>query len=789
MTVLTVRSLVCLMASVAMAALAVSPKPRAQTPPSNPPSSAVKPTDGGSAYANLGQVMKLLEGARINEAVEFLEELTRSDVGGANRKQIVQRRTMEIGLLASLYSGQGRHAAAEKLLRDMIRVGDTGAKLSGMDALASFFVRVGRVDDARALWEESEKLAGAEFENEITSKFYGATSVSAAIRASKLARAYAELGLRDQAQAFAARARSTIEKHIRADTSLPSDIIRRRAILSDLGYGASSLSSITVNIAASIAPFDLDAAVHSQTSSLLELERLGERIERLQSQVLTQPIEDLKEKRDIFKAPLRTCTRCLLLEPLGSLGKLLEKKERYEEAEAFYRRAVSIIEDIYGANAPRGVDAYQRLATALARQDEPGKLAEAIRLRQMTLSIRLSALKPTVLHNILAMEELVSLHAKVGEIAEADALRRRATEARTVANERALQDPDLRYHREIKIVFGTTRARDTNDMRAPFGAVPTDTLGIGLAQIRAPYLERRPGSLGTPARLQIPWTGAALELQWADPLRHFALRSALNTTKEEALQQARDALAKATIYKDTVIIFVHGFQTRLEEAALWYAQILEDLQFDGAAFLFSWPSKGELSSTAYNADIERARNSRRSFVQFVEEMVRPLRGKKVHVIAHSMGNLVLLAALRDLKQMQKPNEIFFDQLILAAPDVERREFADMWQDSKGVARNATLYAASTDFAMLMSRRHRGNDSPRAGDVLLGTGPLVLDGVDTIDISALAQEFFAMNHASFAEKPRLIADMKAVLQSSQSAAERAKASGLTHEKDGSWRMAP
>ena len=46
---------------------------------------------------------------------------------------------------------------------------------------------------------------------------------------------------------------------------------------------------------------------------------------------------------------------------------------------------------------------------------------------------------------------------------------------------------------------------------------------------------------------------------------------------------------------DTPVVFVHGFNVNFEDAVYRTAQITYDLQFDGAPFLFSWPTSGNIS--------------------------------------------------------------------------------------------------------------------------------------------------------------------------------------------------
>ncbi len=99
--------------------------------------------------------------------------------------------------------------------------------------------------------------------------------------------------------------------------------------------------------------------------------------------------------------------------------------------------------------------------------------------------------------------------------------------------------------------------------------------------------------------------------------------------------------------------------------------------------------------------------------------------KSVSIIAHSMGNQPTLQVLRDLKRDSDAAGIKISQIILAAPDVDRDNFENIAKEIQGLASGVTLYAASNDRALRVSRNFYGG-IPRAGDVPDG-GPLVVFG--------------------------------------------------------------
>ena len=75
----------------------------------------------------------------------------------------------------------------------------------------------------------------------------------------------------------------------------------------------------------------------------------------------------------------------------------------------------------------------------------------------------------------------------------------------------------------------------------------------------------------------------------------------------------------------------------------YYFQLAYDLGFDGPVFAFSWPSRERLFS--YIGDGDSARLSAPGLREFLETVVAETKARRIHIIAHSMGNEVLNLAL------------------------------------------------------------------------------------------------------------------------------------------------
>ncbi len=211
-------------------------------------------------------------------------------------------------------------------------------------------------------------------------------------------------------------------------------------------------------------------------------------------------------------------------------------------------------------------------------------------------------------------------------------------------------------------------------------------------------------------------------------------------------------------FKEHAFIFVHGYRTTFEDGLYRVAQIAYDLQGSdgrpfGAAFQYSWQSGGSFRDYAY--DLESAQYSVPDLRKFVELVIEQSSAKHLHLIAHSMGNSALLAASDEIAQSaKKPTTV--NQIILAAPDFDAQQFAKVVERIVPIAKGVTLYASANDLAMKAAREvYRG--VYRAGDVP-PDGPIVVPGVDTIDITAIGMDVLAIGHSEYAERRELLNDL-------------------------------
>jgi esterase/lipase superfamily enzyme len=312
----------------------------------------------------------------------------------------------------------------------------------------------------------------------------------------------------------------------------------------------------------------------------------------------------------------------------------------------------------------------------------------------------------------------------------------------------------------VPVFYGTDRVRKDEPKRVIYSSERARRLELGHALVTVPKAHQVP-NIERPFAIRIPYFQVTLYEGAEDPKSHFTIKEMAILTREEFIARARERVNGSRAFKDQAVVFVHGYNNSFDYALYRTAQMAYDLKFDGAAFLYSWPSLGDFSGYGY--DRESSLQAEPYLRQYLELVLKETGAKQVSVIAHSMGNLPLLQALRDLGP-NLPPDVRLNQIIMAAPDVDRNVFENIASDLQKYGRGLTLYASANDRAMQAARRVAGG-IPRAGDVPLD-GPIIIEGIDTIDVTQTSLDYLALNHSIYAEKSALLNDIGLLLQTGE-----------------------
>jgi esterase/lipase superfamily enzyme len=330
--------------------------------------------------------------------------------------------------------------------------------------------------------------------------------------------------------------------------------------------------------------------------------------------------------------------------------------------------------------------------------------------------------------------------------------------------------------RLVEFLFATDRVPQNGAQAVSFGGDRQAALTFGAVSVHVPETHK----IG---RIELPsvWKVWGIELRHEplDEAKHFVLRQLQIMTLDAWGELIRKTQAKSAL------IFVHGFNTSFEDAVYRNAQVIYDLDYRGLSILYSWSSRG--SALDYRYDLDSAYSGRDGFIFLLKKLRDDFGIQRVDVLAHSMGNLLVLDALKNSAATAKPARV--DQLIMAAPDVPRDGFEQQLPDIQKISAARTLYVSGADKALAASKLLA--IYPRAGDVPNTGLPVILPGLDTIDVTAIGDEFLGLNHTEFATNRSVMDDLKILLDTQQPASRLNQIKPYPETPDGPhyWRYVP
>ena len=257
-----------------------------------------------------------------------------------------------------------------------------------------------------------------------------------------------------------------------------------------------------------------------------------------------------------------------------------------------------------------------------------------------------------------------------------------------------------------------------------------------------------------------------------DEAKRLGSTKAFKEIRREMAKNARDA-----------IILLHGFANTFEDVFVRAAQLQEFYRIPPKGgsggvhpilFAFCWPSNGKVEPPwQYFSDRDDAKASGTAmaraimrFIDFMADPDEPRCKRKIHLVAHSMGNWALRHAVQGLKELNEGRSLqtLFENVFLMAADEDddTLELDHKLGPLREMARRVHVYHSNDDGALVISRTTKFNP-----DRLGFNGPRTFSGLSTrivaIDCEDVDDtESLQVNHQYYRRRPEVIRDVQAVL---------------------------
>ncbi len=224
------------------------------------------------------------------------------------------------------------------------------------------------------------------------------------------------------------------------------------------------------------------------------------------------------------------------------------------------------------------------------------------------------------------------------------------------------------------------------------------------------------------------------------------------------------------IQSDDVLIYVHGFSETFESAVISTAQIQHDIRFAGEAITFSWATQGKKgvklklngAHLAYHMDEETAEKTIPQFADFLADVFQKVGPDKIHILAHSMGNRVVLGGIAQLvreNRLEVPagtSGHAIKSISLAAADVDINLFGAYLPLAEPTTDLFSFYYSKWDAALRLSNKI--HTMQRAGMY-----PSFFEGMDTINCDAANSAFVGAGHSYVQGRDHLLLDLMMVVK--------------------------
>eukprot|EP00245_Coleochaete_scutata_P012767 TRINITY_DN499_c1_g5_i1.p1 TRINITY_DN499_c1_g5~~TRINITY_DN499_c1_g5_i1.p1 ORF type:complete len:610 (-),score=108.12 TRINITY_DN499_c1_g5_i1:267-2096(-) len=166
-----------------------------------------------------------------------------------------------------------------------------------------------------------------------------------------------------------------------------------------------------------------------------------------------------------------------------------------------------------------------------------------------------------------------------------------------------------------------------------------------------------------------------------------------------------------------ILLFIHGYNVEYNEAMGALAGLVLDIKFQGPAIALDWASNGNVALYGFapgEDDKDRVKSGAPLFSIVLKQLTNSIKGlNKVHILAHSMGNLMLDRILESLEKTSTPPAShpfrFVHTVILAAADISPLEGRNSLKrisaippPNKSGKRAIAIYCSTGDAALAAS---------------------------------------------------------------------------------------
>jgi esterase/lipase superfamily enzyme len=287
-------------------------------------------------------------------------------------------------------------------------------------------------------------------------------------------------------------------------------------------------------------------------------------------------------------------------------------------------------------------------------------------------------------------------------------------------------------HYQYTVYFGTNREQNNYNGSTQFLNIRGEKLILGKCLVNVPKI-REFGSIGSNFFRRFIKGDDRIKLDSIEVL-----------SEQNVIDEINTLLSQNELKRREILVF--------EQAAIRTAQMAFDLKAPSAAF-FSWPSGATFE--AYPADESTIDASEIFIKEFFEFLGSNFPDCDINLIVHSMGNRGVVRALDKMANMQTQN-IKFNQIYLAAPDIDTELFKQLAGVYSQLAAQTTLYISDKDKAVKLSKFL--HTYPRVG---VAPPVTIINGIDTILVKK--KDLIGIWHDYYAESEPMLYDINSSLR--------------------------